>query len=434
MTPTIADRTHPTRGLLALLGCVFVAMIGFGITLPVLPFYTERLARAGGASARDVAIQVGLLTAVYPLAQLVFAPLWGRWSDSLGRKRVVLVGIAGAALGQTLFAFATTLPALYAARAVGGVLTAALFPAAAAYVSDATATGGRARGMAWLGVAASMGAVVGPGLGGLLAQTSWQLRTSAGRVIISSFAVPFLAAAVLAVLAFVAALMWVPDSRPAPVTSPIQGERTEPGASGQAPRLGANPRPGLALQPLLMLAVAGQFGLALFEATFALYANRMWSYGPSEIGTAFMVCGLVMALAQVGVTTARARRVMGELMQVAAGFALVAASLAFLPAAGVRALVLMTVAVLALGLALIVPNLAALITTQGNRRRTGSALGAQGAANSLGQVLGTLAGAALLAWRMEAPYFAAAATLAAVGVAVGRQAANARRARTTGAT
>ena len=286
--------------------------------------------------------------------------------------------------------------------------------------------------MAWLGVAVSLGAVVGPGMGGLLARTSWQLRTSAGRVIISSFAVPFLAAAALAVFAFAAALVWVPRSRPAHGISPAQGRPSGPGsdATREAAHLDDDPYPDPPLRTLLGLAIAAQFGLALFEATFALYANRMWSYGPSEIGIAFMVCGLVMALAQVGVTTARARRVLGELTQVAVGFGLVGASLALLPAAGVRTLVLVTVAVLALGLALISPNLAALIATRGSQRRTGSALGVQGAANSLGQVLGTLAGGALLAWRMEAPYFAAAAMLAGVSVVIGRAAAKARPAAT----
>lgn len=416
------QNSHPLKRLLVLLACVFVAMVGFGIVLPVLPFYTERLVRAGGASARDVAIQVGLLTAVYPLAQLLFAPLWGRWSDTLRRKRIVLVGISGAAVGQTLFAFASSLPALYVARAVGGILTAALFPATAAYVADGTTTAQRARGMAWLGTAVSLGAVAGPGLGGVLARTTWQLRAASGAVVVSSFAVPFLAAAALALIALAAALVWLPESSPARSASESQA-RAEPapraaGGTKGADGLAKHPQRGSALAPLLVMAGAGQFGLALFEATFALYANRMWNYGPAQIGVAFMVCGLVMALAQAGATAVLARRV-GALAQVAGGFGLVGGSLALLPAARGRVLVLLTVAFLALGLALIVPNLAALIATRSSRQRTGRALGVQSAANSLGQVVGTLAGGALLAWRMEAPYFVAAAVLLGLGGAVG---------------
>ena len=421
------EREHATRRLAVLLACLFVATVGFGITLPVLPFYAERLARSGGASARDVAIQVGLLTAVYPLAQLFFAPLWGRLSDTLGRKRLVVVGIAGAAIGQTLFAFAGSLAALYGARALGGLLTAALFPAAAAYVADATTRDARARGMAWLGTAVSLGAVVGPGLGGLLARASWELRGASGRTLIPSFAVPFLAAAALGFVALTAVLAWLPESRPAAAapraSDPASGDA---GAAGSA-RPGGASHPRIALRPLLVLAVAGQFGLALFEGTFALYAKRMWNYGPTEIGTAFVVCGLVMALAQAGAMPALSRRV-GELAQVAIGFGMVGASLALLPAGSGSAAVLLTIAVLALGLALIAPNLAALIATRSSHRRTGSALGAQSAANSLGQVIGTLVGGALLAWQMEAPYFLSAAVLLGLGAAIGWRVASARRA------
>lgn len=92
---------------LVLVGCVLVAAIGFGVTLPVLPFYAERFAlqRAGAGWLSGVAVHVALLTAVYPLLQLLVAPLWGHLSDKIGRRRVLLVGIAGAGASYVLFAF-----------------------------------------------------------------------------------------------------------------------------------------------------------------------------------------------------------------------------------------------------------------------------------------------------------------------------------------
>ena len=394
------------RRLLVLLGCVFVAMIGFGITLPVLPFYTERLVLRGHASPADVAMQVGLLTAVYPLLQLVFAPLWGHWSDTLGRRRLVLIGIGGAAATQFLFALATSLELLYAARVLGGVLSSAIFPAAAAYVADSTSDEERGRGMAWLGTAVSLGAVVGPALGGGLARATWRLPWPGGTAIVSGFAVPFLAAAALALAALVAAAVWLPESRPVvPRANVSVGGRARRAAGRRFLRL------------LLGLAFAGQFGLAMFETTFALYAKQMWRYGPAQVGVTFMVCGLVMAVAQAGATGALARRV-GELRQIAVGFGLVGAGLALLPLAPSTPLVLLTVAALAAGLGLIAPNLATLVSRRAGRR-TGATLGAQSAANSLGQVGGTLLGGVLFAWQMEAPYVAAAALLLTVGVALG---------------
>ena len=395
------------RRLLVLLACVGVAMVGFGITLPVLPFYAERLMSQGPTAARDVAVRVSVLTAVYPLMQLLFAPFWGHWSDSLGRRRLVLVGIAGATIGQIMFAMSASLAGLYAARVIGGVLSAAIFPAAAAYVADSTAEGDRGRAMALLGTAVSLGVVVGPALGGGLAQTGWELRSGSGATLIASFAVPFLAAALLGLVALVAAFAWLPESQRA--GPPLVRQPFVTAVVTLAKRD--------ALRELLILAVAVQFGLALFEATFALYARRMWSFGPAEVGAVFMTCGLVMSLAQTGLAAVLSR-LLPDIAQIALGFGLVGGSLALLPFARQIGAVVSVVAVLALGVALITPRLSALIATRASAR-TGGALGIQSAANSLGQLGGTLLGGVLLGWRMEAPYVVAASLLVLTGVGLG---------------
>lgn len=149
------------KDLFVLLACVFVSMIGLGITLPVLPFYVERLAISEGASRQSLAMHIGLLTGVYALGQLFFAPLWGRWSDRIGRRPLLLVGITGYSVGQILFGLATSLPLLYAARIFGGALSAAILPLSAAYVADLTTEKGRAeewRGSAQRRVLASSSA------------------------------------------------------------------------------------------------------------------------------------------------------------------------------------------------------------------------------------------------------------------------------------
>jgi len=401
------------KRLFVLLACLFVVMIGFGITLPVLPFYVERLAQAEGVTPEAIVMHVTLLTAVYPMGQLVFAPIWGRGSDRTGRRRLLLVGMAGYVIAQILFGLATSLWLLYAARILGGILSSATLPVSAAYVADATTEGERGRGMAWLGTATSLGFVVGPALGGLLARRDLHVTARHGHVMIDGFSIPFFAAAGLGAVTLAAAIRWLPESLPAHA------------------RRSGNAQPDLrilvrSLSPLLGLALVAQFALAMFEATFALHAQAVLDYGPAEVGAVFVVCGLVMAVFQVGASGFLAGRV-AELTQIGMGFALMGTSLAVLMRPRGMVSVLALVGVLALGMALISPNLAALISTRGGSRRAGTALGAQNAANSLGQASGPLVGGALFIWQMNAPYVLSGGALVAIALVIGWTALAGRR-------
>lgn len=393
------------RGMAILLICLAVTMIGFGVTLPVLPFFVERVAAAGGPRDITPAVQIGLLTAVLPLMQLLAAPLWGRWSDTVGRKRLVVIGIGGMALGQVLFGLAPTLTALYGARIVGGLLSAAILPAATAYVADITTPAERGRGMAWLGTAVSLGVIAGPALGGLLVRRDFHWQ-GLGHFAVSGFSLPFLASAALALVALAAALCWLPESRPPGAQTAINSAR---GAMTRA----------LArrdLRLLLILVALGQLGLASFETTFALYAQRRWDYGPGQVGAAFMTCGLVMAISQTGLAVLLASRVR-EILQVAAGFALTGTGLGLILVVRDTPAVLGTVAVIALGNAFLAPNLAAMVSRRG-ASATGAVLGTQSAAGSFGQLAGTLAGAALFSWNVASPFALGGGLLLAVGAAI----------------
>jgi len=180
------------KHLFILLSCLFVVMIGYGITLPVLPFYIERIASEAGIAQQSIVLHVTLLTGVYSLMQLAGAPLWGRWSDRIGRRPLILIGIAGYIIAQVLFGLSTSLWLLYAARIIGGILSSATLPVSAAYVVDMTTKRERSRGMAWLGTTASLGVVVGPALGGLLLRRDWHFNWSAGHFKVDSFSIPFL--------------------------------------------------------------------------------------------------------------------------------------------------------------------------------------------------------------------------------------------------
>jgi len=242
--------------LFVLLACVFVVMIGFGITLPVLPFYVERLAAEGGASRQTIVMHVGLLTGIYPLVQLIFAPLWGRWSDRIGRRPLVLIGIAGYVVAQVMFGLANSLWLLYAARVIGGMLSSATLPVAAAYVADMTREEERGRGMAWFGTAVSLGVVVGPALGGMLSRRDWHFNWSYGHFMVDSFSTPFFAAAFLGLLTLFAAIRWLAESLHSREALVSKGEMTRDWRTLVK-----------SLRPLLALALAGQLALTIFEGT-----------------------------------------------------------------------------------------------------------------------------------------------------------------------
>jgi DHA1 family multidrug resistance protein-like MFS transporter len=379
-------------------------MIGLGITQPVLPFYVERLALGGGASRQSVAMHIGLITGVFALGQLLFAPVWGRLSDRTGRRPLLLIGIAGYAVSQVLFGLATSLWMLYAARILGGILSSSALPVATAYVADLTTEQDRGRGMASLGTATSLGFVVGPGLGGILARRGLHFSGRYWCFMLDSFTIPFLAAAVVALLALFAAMRWLPESLTAHVPKAARQET-------DWRRLARN------LAPVLGMALIAQFALAIFESTFALYSKAKLDYGPAEVGAVFIVCGLVMTVFQIGAISFLAGRIR-EISQIAAGFGLIGTSLALLVVAHTKVSVFAVVGLIAFGTSVISPNLATLISKRGGTSHVGTALGTQSAANSLGQTAGPIIGGALFAWQMNAPYLLTAALLVMVALTI----------------
>ncbi|REJ76297.1 MAG: MFS transporter [Acidobacteria bacterium] len=406
------------KHLFVLFSCLFVVNIGFGMTLPVLTFYTERLALAEGVSRDGISLHVGLLTSVYAVMQLLFAPLWGRFSDRLGRRPMLLLGIGGYAVSLLTFGLASNLALLYLARVIGGIFSAATYPAAAAYVSDRTNGEERNRGMAWLGTAASMGVVVGPALGGVLANRNWHFRAEFGHFVADSFSIPFFAAAALAIATLVVAVRWLPESD----SNDYVAKPTKSVGVGWLELVRT-------LRPLLVLAFIGQFGLALFEAIFVLYANARFDFGPFEVGAIFVICGLVMALFQgilVGYLAGRVR----ESNQIVAGFTLMGLSLGLLATTRIAGSVYFLVAFLALGMALIAPNLSALVSKQTDQSNTGAALGIQGMANNLGQSGGPVIGGALFVLSVGTPFLVTGGLLLATGLIVGLRTLSSSRAET----
>src|SRR5262245_32515788 len=138
---------------------VFIDLLGFGIIIPLLPFYAESFGATG--------LTVGLLGTVFSLAQFLFAPVWGRWSDHIGRRPIILIGLLGSCVSYAALGLANSLALIFFARILGGI-SGANIATAQAYIADVTTHENRAKGMGLVGAAFGLGFVFGPAIGGAL--------------------------------------------------------------------------------------------------------------------------------------------------------------------------------------------------------------------------------------------------------------------------
>lgn len=321
MSRTVSAPTRPpaARGgeMSVLLVAVFAVMLGYGVTLTVLPYYTTRVHRLSGVSHDALAVHIGVLTGVFALAQLVAGPFIGRLTDRWGRRPVAVTGLAAVGATQVVFGMVTSLWWLYALRVAGGIAASLLSVAATAMIADWTDERSRPRGMALFGTAVSLGIVVGPLLGGILNGSSLEVVG----VGLDGYSLPFVAAGSIALVAAALVRGRVSESRVAPGTSPV----AEAGHRRGLDRLG----------PSLALVVVAQFGLALFESTFVLYARDRFAFTVAQITQAFLVCGGVMAVLQL-VAAGPLQRLLAPIAQIAAGFLAMGAGIAALLAVETR--------------------------------------------------------------------------------------------------
>src|SRR5947207_1448209 len=356
---------------------VFVDLVGFGLIIPLLPFYAERF----GASPQLVTA----LLAVFSLMAMISAPLWGRLSDRIGRRPVLMASMAAAALAYLWLGLASELWMLFAARAFAGIC-AGNIAAAQAYIADVTPPEKRARGMGMIGAAFGLGFIIGPALGGLVAGN--ELATA-------DLVSPGLIAAGLSAAAFLGVGLLLPESRPAAV-------QRRPGRGRIAALSSAFRRPLLARLLLVFFLVILAF--AGMESTFALWAMRQYGWGPAQIGYVFTYVGLLSAVMQGGLIGPLTRR-FGEEWLMQSGFALIALGLLLLPFAGTLPPLVTAVTGLAVGMGLMQPSLNSLISRRAGAEEQGEVMGVAQSVGSLSRVLGPIiAGALFEAFGRNSPF------------------------------
>jgi MFS family permease len=376
---------------------VFLDLFGFGIIIPILPYIAERY----GATP----IVVTVLMASYSLMQVLFAPLWGKLSDRVGRRPIILSSLGVSTVGFLLLGLSDSLVLVFAARILAGIGNANI-GTAQAYVADVTGPEQRARGMGLIGMAFGLGFVFGPAVGGFLGGIAIPL--------------PAYAAAALTALDLLLALVILHEPG-RHRTGDEAGGRRHPLALGAL--LAAARRPGIGR--LLVLFFVATFAFAIMESIFALFIEHRWfatamATAPElahraaarQTGALLFTVGIVAAVVQGGLI-GRLSRLFGERRLVISGMAIQAVGFVLMPMAGRLGLLYPIGGLMAVGNGLMQPSLQSLLSRRTTADRQGSTLGLGQSLSSLARVVGPLAGGVLFQYAgIGSPLVAAGAVMA----------------------
>lgn len=372
--------------LAVLFATVFINLVGFGLVVPLLPFFAQSL--------NAEAWQITLMFSAYSLGQFFAEPFWGRLSDRIGRKPVLLITLAANAVGYLALAFAPNIWLAIAIRLFTG-LGAGNISTVQGYVADVTPPEQRAGRMGLIGAAFGLGFIVGPGLGGLLTQP--QL----GHL---GYQLPIFTAAALAALAAVGVIVFLKESR----------AKADP-AAPRPPFLAGlqDARANPVVSRVLMVTLVYMAGFSAMESVFGLWAEDRYAWSALEVGLSFMIVGLVSTLNQ-GFFAGRLARRFGEARVLAVGMLLFGASLvaqvvapvAWFPAVSLDLgswtlpvtqgwIIPILMAVGACGMSLAMPNISAMISRATPPDRQGAMLGLNMASGSIARIFGPMAAGAL---------------------------------------
>jgi MFS transporter, DHA1 family, tetracycline resistance protein len=375
-------RTSPgKRARLTVFLTILLDLIGFGMILPLLPFYAQELHASP--------FEIGLLFSSYSLAQLLFAPLLGRLSDRVGRRPVLLASIAGGAASYLLFALAPTYGVLLLARTLSG-LAAANYAIAQAYMADVSAPEERSKAMGLVGAAFGLGFVLGPALGGLLAHGgTW---SGLGHRIVP------LTAAALSGVNLMIALFGLPES--------LSPELRRGAAARGGSWLGLSDLRTVArggpLRGLMVLFFLVMFCFSIMETTLALFCQQRFGFGVRETSWLFVFVGVVLVVVQGGLLGRLVRR-FGERSLILSGIVLMALGLAILPltpampadvppAWSKLGLLLLSLLLLAVGQGMHNPSSLGLLSRLTDERSQGGTIGLSRSFGALARTLGPAVG------------------------------------------
>jgi MFS family permease len=383
---------------------VLVDLAGFGLIIPLLPLYAERMGATG--------LTIGIVLGLYAFMQLIFSPLLGRLSDRVGRRPVLLLGTLGGMIGYVLVGVAdlrNSLTLLFIARGLHGMMAGNL-SAAQAYIADVTTPADRARGMGLFGAAFGVAFVIGPAWGSLLAKVGDWLTPA------YATAWPAFGAAVFSAAATILLYIFVSESLPAD-TSRRQRQ------GGLSVRRLIEACSDAVLARFLGLWLLLMLGWVCLESTFVLLCKALLDMEMFGVGLVFAYIGLLMVLVQGGLIGPLARR-FGELRLATVGPWLTATGLLAAAAMSLHGqwpfqlgliLMLLICPIVSLGNGLTNPSMTSLISLQAGQREQGGTLGISHTLSSLARVVVSPVATAMFYWHPGLPYAVGGGLLAGCG-------------------
>lgn len=391
----------PNAALMTVFLAVLIDLMGFGIVLPLLPFY----ASVFHASA----IQIGLLYSIYSFAQLIFSPIWGSLSDRIGRRPIMLISTFGACIAYVVFGLAHTLFLLFVSRGIAGIMGGNI-STAQAYVADVTTHEDRAKGMGLIGAAFGIGFVMGPAISTILIHPKFLDFFHISQL--NKFAVPGFFAALLSFTSFLLVLFKLPETR-----KKVENQETKIIKSGVFSKTFwksialEKKNPNDVIFPLLVLCVfLVSFAQASLYSSFPIFCNQWLDLSAEQVGMLFVYMGIIAAIIQGGLIKSLAQK-FGEKNLFIVGNMILVAGFVLLPFAQTVSYLIFVLSIMSIGGSLNLPTLNSLISKAADPQKVGAVMGTSQGIASLGRVIGPTWGGFLFHFSHRLPFLLTAMLL-----------------------
>lgn len=385
---------------------ILLDLMGIGVMNPIFPFIATRLGIEPG--------MVTLILAIYPISSFIAAPLWGRMSDQRGRRPILMISQVGAVAAYIALAFADNIWMLVLSRFIGGIC-AGNIGAAYAYITDITTNENRGKGMALVGGALSLGFIIGPMVGGLLA---------GGDKATADFMLVALFCAAMNFCALMGTVFFLPESLKPEIREKL---KNKPHVSRWQQFGKIRARSGLLL--LFIAALAFGTGGSVFESTFPLWGAAAMDFGPRDVGKALSFAAVVMVTMQLVVVQSKAGSAffkrLGDLPTVMIACVIYGAGLLTVAYCDNLVQLYIAQALLPIGLALFNPNITSLVSKQAADTERGMVMGFYASWGSLARGAGPLFSGSLLQANLHYPFYygvlAMAVTIALILIVRGKE-------------